>query len=51
MALDGIVIAGLVHELNETVLNSRISKIAQPIKVILAIISKNKIFFISLNFG
>ena len=30
MALDGIVIAGLVHELNETVLNSRISKIAQP---------------------
>ena len=30
MALDGIVIANLVHELNETVLNTRISKIAQP---------------------
>lgn len=30
MAFDGIVIANLVHELNETILNTRISKIAQP---------------------
>lgn len=30
MAFDGIVIAGLVHELNQTVLNTKISKIAQP---------------------
>ena len=30
MAFDGIVIASLVHELNQTVLNSKISKIAQP---------------------
>lgn len=30
MAFDGIVIASLVHELNETVLNTKISKIAQP---------------------
>ncbi len=30
MALDGIVITNLVKELNETVLNGRISKIAQP---------------------
>lgn len=30
MAFDGIVIANLVKELNETVLNGRISKIAQP---------------------
>lgn len=30
MALDGIVIANLVYELNNTILNSRISKIAQP---------------------
>lgn len=30
MALDGIVIAGLVSELNRTILNTKISKIAQP---------------------
>lgn len=30
MALDGIVIANLVHELNRTVLNAKISKITQP---------------------
>ncbi len=30
MALDGFVIASLVHELNENLLNGRISKIAQP---------------------
>lgn len=30
MAFDGIVIANLVKELNETVINGRISKIAQP---------------------
>lgn len=30
MALDGIVVASLVRELNEKILNSRISKIAQP---------------------
>ena len=30
MAFDGIVIANLVKELNETITNSRISKIAQP---------------------
>lgn len=30
MALDGIVISNIVHELNETILNGRISKIAQP---------------------
>lgn len=30
MAFDGIVIAGLVSELNQTVLNTKISKIAQP---------------------
>ena len=30
MAFDGIVIAGLVHELNQTILNTKISKIAQP---------------------
>ena len=28
MAFDGIVIAGLVHELNQTILNTKISKIA-----------------------
>ncbi len=30
MALDGIVISSLVHELNETILGQKISKIAQP---------------------
>lgn len=30
MAFDGIVIAGLVHELNQTLLNAKINKIAQP---------------------
>lgn len=30
MAFDGIVIASLVHELNQTILNTKISKIAQP---------------------
>ena len=30
MALDGIVISNLVHELNHTLTNARISKIAQP---------------------
>ncbi len=30
MALDGIVISNLVHELNHTILNAKISKIAQP---------------------
>lgn len=30
MAFDGITIAGLVHELNENLLNGRINKIAQP---------------------
>lgn len=30
MAFDGITIASLVHELNETLLNGRINKIAQP---------------------
>lgn len=30
MAFDGIVIANLVKELNETIINGRISKIAQP---------------------
>ena len=30
MAFDGIVIANLVRELNENILNGRISKIAQP---------------------
>lgn len=32
MALDGIVVANLVWELNQTILNNRISKIAQPEK-------------------
>ena len=30
MALDGIVIANIIQELNQTILNTRISKIAQP---------------------
>lgn len=30
MAFDGIVISGLVHELNQTILNAKISNIAQP---------------------
>ncbi len=30
MALDGFVISNIVHELNETILNAKISKIAQP---------------------
>ena len=30
MALDGIVISNLVYELNQTLENARISKIAQP---------------------
>ena len=30
MAFDGIVVAGLVHELKEQLLNGRIAKIAQP---------------------
>ena len=29
MAFDGITIANIVHELNETILNGRIAKIAQ----------------------
>ncbi len=32
MAFDGIVVANLVYELNQTILNSRINKIAQPEK-------------------
>ena len=28
MALDGIVIAGVVHQLNQTILNTKIAKIA-----------------------
>ena len=32
MAFDGIVIASLVSELNHTLLNARITKIAQPEK-------------------
>ena len=32
MAFDGTVIANLVYELNQNILNSRISKIAQPEK-------------------
>ena len=32
MAFDGIVVAGLVNELKNTILNGRISKIAQPEK-------------------
>mgnify|MGYP000562133493 CR=1 FL=1 len=30
MAFDGIVIAGLVHELNQTILNTKISKLRSP---------------------
>ena len=30
MAFDGIVVANLVHELKEQLLNGRIAKIAQP---------------------
>ena len=30
MALDGITVAALTAELNQTILNGRISKIAQP---------------------
>ena len=30
MAFDGITVAGIVHELNQTILNGRINKIAQP---------------------
>lgn len=30
MAFDGIVIANLVHELNQTIINAKINKIAQP---------------------
>ncbi len=30
MAFDGSVTSGLVHELNQTILNAKISKIAQP---------------------
>ena len=30
MALDGIVIANIVSDLNKNILNARISKIAQP---------------------
>ncbi len=30
MALDGIVISNIVAELNSTILNSKISKIAEP---------------------
>jgi len=32
MAFDGIVIANLVHDLNQKILSGRISKIAQPEK-------------------
>ena len=32
MAFDGSTIHGLVHELNQTLLNRKISKIAQPEK-------------------
>ena len=37
MALDGITIASIVKECNDTILNQRISKIAQP--------EKNEILF------
>ena len=30
MAFDGLVISNIVYELNQTILNARISKIAQP---------------------
>ena len=30
MAFDGLVISNIVHELNQTLFNARISKIAQP---------------------
>ena len=30
MAFDGLVISNLVYELNQTILNAKISKIAQP---------------------
>ena len=30
MAIDGVVISNLVFELNNTIFNSKISKIAQP---------------------
>ena len=30
MALDGFVISNIVYELNQTILNAKISKIAQP---------------------
>ena len=32
MAFDGIAVANLVHELNQNIINSKISKIAQPEK-------------------
>ena len=41
MALDGIVIANLVCELNQNILNSRINKIAQPEKDELLFTIKN----------
>lgn len=42
MAFDGIVIANLIKELNETILNGRISKIAQPEKDELLLTIKGK---------
>ena len=30
MAFDGLVISALVHELNQTIIDTKISKIAQP---------------------
>lgn len=41
MAFDGIVVANLVHELNQNILNSKISKIAQPEKDELLFTLKN----------
>ena len=41
MAFDGIVVANLVHELNQEILNSKISKIAQPEKDELLFTLKN----------
>ena len=42
MAFDGSTIHGLVHELNQTLLNRKISKIAQPEKEELMITVKGE---------
>ena len=51
MALDGIVISNIVAELNSTILNSKISKIAEPEadELLLTLKGPNGLFRLSMS--